>query len=84
MALEVGGSGKWKGKGRPQAGGKGSVLNETPKGAGLRDGQAVAFRFGSGEKEGGGGGDEEDDEMDSESEGEWDVVVPSFEYDEEG
>ena len=39
---------------------KGSVLNENPLGAGLKDGAVLAFKF------------EEGDD------GEWDVVMPSF------
>ncbi|KAG7007005.1 hypothetical protein G7Y79_00012g033410 [Physcia stellaris] len=46
---------------------KGSVLNESPLGAGLRDGDVIAFRFrGEGEREG-------------EKTEEWDVVIPSYE-----
>lgn len=42
---------------------KGSVLNESPLGAGLRDGDVIAFRFrGEGERT-----------------EEWDVVIPSYE-----
>jgi hypothetical protein len=47
-------------------GGKGDKMNETPKGAMLRDGGVLAFKFRE-------GGDEEEDD------GEWDVVVPSYE-----
>ena len=45
---------------------KGSVLNETPLGAGLRDGAVLAFKF----REGG-----EEDPMDEE----WDVIMPAYE-----
>lgn len=48
---------------------KGSVLNESPMGAGLRDGDIVAFRF---RREGEGDG-----------EGEWDVVIPSYDDEED-
>lgn len=44
---------------------KGSVLNENPLGAGLKDGAVIAFKFNEGD-----GGDGMDEE--------WDVVMPSF------
>ena len=51
---------------------KGSVINQTPLGAGLKDGGALAFRF---RREGEGDGE---DEMDIDSE-DWDVVLASLE-----
>ncbi|KAL6714108.1 hypothetical protein ACLMJK_008602 [Lecanora helva] len=44
---------------------KGSILNENPLGAGLRDGALVAFKFGD---------EDGQDGMDDE----WDVVMPSY------
>ena len=41
---------------------KGSILNESPLGAGLRDGDVLAFRWRK----------EDEDEV------EWDVVIPNF------
>ena len=49
---------------------KGSVLNQSPLGAGLKDGAMLAFKF---KKEGA------TDEMDLDDE--WDVVMPSYEDD---
>lgn len=46
---------------------KGSVLNESPLGAGLRDGDVLAFRF------------REEGEGEGEKTEEWDVVIPSYE-----
>lgn len=46
---------------------KGSVLNESPLGAGLKDGAMLAFRFAKGAEE---------DEMDMDDE--WDVIIPSY------
>lgn len=46
---------------------KGSVLNENPLGAGLKDGAMLAFRFAKAAEEGG---------MDVDDE--WDVVIPSY------
>lgn len=58
--------------GSKKIGGKKSVLNSSPLGAGLRDGAMLAFRF---RQEGAmvdeDGADVEDDE--------WDVVIPSYE-----
>ncbi|CAF9918684.1 MAG: hypothetical protein HETSPECPRED_003832 [Heterodermia speciosa] len=63
-----GGQGAGKGKKEKGTGvRKGSVLNESPLGAGLRDGDVVAFRW---RKERG-------------EEGEWDVVIPSFDEEDE-
>ena len=45
---------------------KGSVLNENPLGAGLKDGTMLAFKF----KEGGSDDGSDDD---------WDVIMPSYE-----
>ena len=49
---------------------KGSVLNESPLGAGLKDGTVLAFRFREGDDD-----DEGDDDF------EWDVVIPSYDDD---
>ena len=46
---------------------KGSVLNESPLGAGLKDGAMLAFRFTKGPAE---------DGMDLDDE--WDVIIPSY------
>ena len=46
---------------------KGSVLNGSPLGAGLKDGTMLAFRFTKGASE---------DEMDLDDE--WDVIIPSY------
>ena len=46
---------------------KGSVLNENPLGAGLKDGAMLAFRFAKAAEE---GGIDKDDE--------WDVIIPSY------
>lgn len=45
---------------------KGSVLNENPLGAGLKDGAMLAFKFKDGDAE---------DPLDDE----WDVIIPSYE-----
>ena len=50
---------------------KGSVLNESPLGAGLKDGAMLAFRFNGKDAA------EDDDEMDLDVE--WDVIIPDFE-----
>ena len=47
---------------------KGSVLNQSPLGAGLKDGAVLAFKF---QKE------DTTDEMDLDDD--WDVVMPSYE-----
>ena len=46
---------------------KGSILNESPLGAGLKDGAMLAFKFTKGAEEDGMDGDDE-----------WDVVIPSY------
>lgn len=46
---------------------KGSVLNESPLGAGLKDGAMLAFKFTKGTEE---------DGMDVDDE--WDVIIPSY------
>ena len=46
---------------------KGSVLNGSPLGAGLKDGTMLAFRFTKRSK---------DDDMDVDDE--WDVIIPSY------
>ena len=54
--------GNTKGKGIK----KDSVLNQNPLGAGLKDGQIIAFKFES---------PDEVEDMDSD----WDVIMPSYE-----
>ena len=77
---------KGKGRGRPPktVGGKGSILNASPLGAGLKDGMAVAFRFmGEEERVVEGSEDGEDEDMEVEDRGgKWVVEVPSL--DDEG
>ena len=51
---------------------KGSVLNESPLGAGLKDGAMLAFRFTEGDAE---------DGMDLDDE--WDVIMPSYDDEDE-
>ncbi|KAL9063818.1 MAG: hypothetical protein Q9161_009255 [Pseudevernia consocians] len=51
---------------------KGSVLNENPLGAGLKDGAMLAFRFAKAAEEGG---------MDKDDE--WDVIIPSYDDEDE-
>ena len=46
---------------------KGSVLNESPLGAGLKDGAMLAFRFTKGATE------------DARDLDDWDVIIPSYE-----
>ena len=75
----------WKGKGE-------TVANNTVVGAGLRDGDVLAFRFrteyGTEKPARGEEGEDEDDDMlengvgDEEEEGEWDVVWPTYEDEE--
>ena len=48
---------------------KGSILNESPLGAGLKDGAMLAFKFRP--------ADAEEDGMDVDNE--WDVIIPSYE-----
>lgn len=55
-----------------KVGGKKSVLNSSPLGAGLRDGAMLAFRF----QQDGKGGDEDGEDREDE---EWDVLIPSYE-----
>lgn len=50
-------------------GGKKSVLNSSPLGAGLRDGAMLAFRF---QQDGQGANEDREDEG-------WDVLIPSYE-----
>ena len=69
----VKGGGKAKGMVR-----KGSVLNETPLGAGIKDGGVLAFKLREG-----GVGREEGGEMELDD-GEWVVEMPGFEEGEEG
>lgn len=81
---------KGKGKGRASLNGKASGgLTDCPRGAGLRDGAAVAFRFrgaaktkGTAEKEAGLGVDEgfvDADDNDEDGVDGWDVVLPQYE-----
>ena len=67
--------GKAKG-GKRKVGGKNSVFNESPAGAGLGDGSILAFRFRRMKDD-----DEERDEdsMEIEADPGWDVVLPIFE-----
>ena len=66
-------------------GGKKSVLNESPAGAGLGDGSMLAFRFRTKpkedvlaqEKE-----DDDDDEMEIEDDPGWNVILPIYDDDE--
>jgi hypothetical protein len=79
-----------KGKGKGKARNGEGVLNESPKGAGLRDGQVVAFRFVSKKGDEGERAKEESEETEGDvmevevesEEEEWDVVVPVLEYEE--
>ena len=50
---------------------KGSVLNESPLGAGLKDGAMLAFKFASKVTK-------EDEEDDMDVDNDWDVVIPSY------
>lgn len=73
--LEVPGTGH----GRRSTGGKKSVLNASPQGAGLKDFQAVAFRF----RNAGDSKDEQGDmEIDSDDQG-WDVLIPAYDDEDE-
>ena len=58
---------------------KGSVLNASPLGAGLKDGAMLAFRFGkvlAEEEDDENEEDDDDDEMDVDDR--WDVIIPSY------
>lgn len=57
--------------GKKKVGGKKSVLNASPQGAGLKDGAVLAFKF----SKDGDGLDEDGVEVDD---GVWDVVVPTY------
>lgn len=48
---------------------KGSVLNASPLGAGLKDGAMLAFRFAKGDGE---------DGMEVDEDEEWDVIMPNY------
>lgn len=63
-----------------KAGGKKSVLNESPAGASLADGSMVAFRFRAKSKQD--AAEIEDDEMETEPDPGWNVILPSYEDDE--
>lgn len=58
--------------GKKKVGGKKSVLNASPQGAGLKDGAVLAFRFLE-------SGNEEDEGDLEEDAGKWDVMIPSYE-----
>ncbi len=58
--------------GKRKVGGKKSILNASPQGAGLKDGAVLAFRLLK-------GGDEMDEDGLEVDHGEWDVVIPSYE-----
>ncbi|KAK5055231.1 hypothetical protein LTR84_012981 [Exophiala bonariae] len=67
--------------GKKKVGGNNSVINESPLAASLTDGSWVAYRLKAASKEM--QGDEEDlfdgtPEVEMEDDGEWDVVLPSF------
>jgi hypothetical protein len=73
--------------GKRKVGGKKSVLNESPAGAGLGDGSILAFRFRTKPKEEaleqeGENGNEDDDEMGIEDDPGWNVIFPSYDDDE--
>jgi hypothetical protein len=75
---EEGGKGKGKGKakaGKKSNGAAGSNVNDCPKGAGLKDGAVLAFRWaGDGIWDGG-----EDADMDQDGSAMWGVQLASFE-----
>jgi hypothetical protein len=75
---EEGGKGKGKGKakaGKKSNGAAGSNVNDCPKGAGLKDGAVLAFRWaGDGIWDGG-----EDADMDQDGSNMWGVQLASFE-----
>lgn len=64
--IEDGASGKKK------VGGKKSILNASPQGAGLKDGAVLAFRFLA-------SGKEEDEDGLEDDVGKWDVIIPRYE-----
>jgi hypothetical protein len=77
--------------GKRKVGGKNSVLNESPAGAGLGDGSMLAFRFRTKPKEGAlerenenenEDEDEDEDEMEIEDDPGWNVILPSYDDDE--
>ncbi|KAI9880816.1 MAG: hypothetical protein M1830_000252 [Pleopsidium flavum] len=57
---------------KKKVGGKKSILNASPQGAGLKDGAVLAFRFSE-------SGDKVDEEGLEVGYGKWDVVIPSYE-----
>lgn len=62
-----------------------SVLNGSPLGAGLNDGAMLAFKFRSaGDDRAAAAEEEEDDDDDEEDDDGWDVVMPSYDDDEDG
>ena len=72
--------------GKRTVGGKKSVLNESPAGAGLGDGSMLAFRFRTKPKEDAlaqeEDDDDDDDEMEIEDDPGWNVILPIYDDDE--
>jgi hypothetical protein len=73
--------------GKKPVGGKKSVLNESPAGAGLGDGSMLAFRFRTKPKEDAlaqeeDDDDDDDDEMGIEDDPGWNVILPIYDDDE--
>jgi hypothetical protein len=71
--------------GKKKVGGKKSVLNESPAGAGLGDGSMLAFRFRTKPKEEAPEQEEDadgDDEVEIEDDPGWNVILPSYDDDE--
>ena len=71
--------------GKRTVGGKKSVLNESPAGAGLGDGSMLAFRFRTKPKEDALAQEEDDvndDEMEIEDDPGWNVILPIYDDDE--
>ena len=58
--------------GKRKVGGKKSVLNSSPLGAGLKDGAMLAFKFREVDE------NMDEDELDT-GDGNWDVIMPSYE-----
>lgn len=75
-AGESEGAGKGKGK-RKSIAGEGTGAKDCLKGAGLRDGAVLAFKWGGKDEEG-----EEDEDVEmrlGEKEENWDVIIPAYE-----
>lgn len=66
--------------GKRKVGGKKSVMNESPAGAGLGDGSMLAFRFRAKPEEQ--DPEDEDDEMEIEDDPRWNVILPSYDDEE--